>query len=90
MVFVLRMYDSSYVLLPLAERPKDLYGEIQEKEVKDIRPRPLRLPNEFEWCDCDMKDPKTVIQASFDEDPPSQRKNNACFLRLRWTRCTLY
>lgn len=35
-------------------------SEIETKTLKDVRKEPYPLPSQFEWCDCDISDPKVV------------------------------
>mmetsp|Transcript_19906 Transcript_19906/g.48738 ORF Transcript_19906/g.48738 Transcript_19906/m.48738 type:complete len:409 (+) Transcript_19906:210-1436(+) len=76
--------------VPQEERPKDVYGEIQTKEVQEVRPTPLRLPSEFEWCDCDMTDLKTVddvyslLNGNYVEDDDSTFRFDYSREFLKW------
>jgi len=76
--------------VPQQERPKDVHGEIETKKVEEIRARPLRLPNEFEWCDCDMTDSKTVdevyalLNGNYVEDDDSTFRFDYSRDFLRW------
>mmetsp|Transcript_19914 Transcript_19914/g.29793 ORF Transcript_19914/g.29793 Transcript_19914/m.29793 type:complete len:414 (+) Transcript_19914:103-1344(+) len=79
--------------VPQDERPKDKYGEIEQKKVEDIRAKPLRLPAPFEWNDCDMTDAKTVdevyslLNGNYVEDDESTFRFDYSREFLKWALC---
>lgn len=55
-----QFWDSQPV--PHLAQPKqaEIIGSIEVKELKDVRPTPLQLPEGFEWCTVDLMNTKEI------------------------------
>ena len=56
-----------------------------EKAVKDVRQEPYTIPEQFEWCSCDMKD-ATVVDEVFSLLSNNYVEDSEATFRFEYTR----